>query len=296
MVVSPGVHGRGPPPQRRRRGRFRQGRGSGHERRAALRRHHRPDQPRGALLPHLPQAGGGAGRHRHQQPLHVDRRRQVLRCGAGQQARGGPPEDTGATQQGLHPGHRARREPQEPGLPARLGGDHRAHRTPLHPQGRPRRRMERGLRLPHARRADPPLRQLRAVDHGGPGVHPLGSVRPLPVRRPGGDPADEVRPAGAALSGGARPSLLGGRVAGGPGRAHAGPGAGVRHELDRVRHPGRHSLCHRLHEPGARYGRELAHPALLRVGGGPDGRSGHQARARAAAPGQGDAVARPVRR
>ena len=51
----------------------------------------------------------------------------------------------------------------------------------LHPQGRARRRMERGLRLPLAGRAAAPLRQLRPPDHGGPGVHPVGPVRPLPL-------------------------------------------------------------------------------------------------------------------
>ena len=35
----------------------------------------------------------------------------------------------------------------------------------LHPQGRPRRRLEGGLRLPLAGRAAPPLRQLRPPDH-----------------------------------------------------------------------------------------------------------------------------------
>jgi hypothetical protein len=43
--------------------------------------------------------------------------------------------------------------------------------------------------------------------------------------------------------------------------------AGLRHELGRVRRARRRALRHRLHEPGARHGHQLAHAALLRLGG-----------------------------
>ena len=58
---------------------------------------------------------------------------------------------------------------------------------------------------------------------------------------------------------------LGARIV--AGRADAGAGAGLRHELDRVRGARRRSLRHRLHEPGAGHGHQLADAALLRVGG-----------------------------
>ena len=59
-------------------------------------------------------------------------------------------EDGGAAEQGVRPRHRARREPAQPGVPARLGGDRRVRRAALHPQGRARRRLEGRLRLPLA--------------------------------------------------------------------------------------------------------------------------------------------------
>ena len=83
--------------------------------------------------------------------------------------------------------------------------------------------------------------------------------------------------------------------AGGAGRAHPGAGPGLRHELHRVRHPGRDPLRDRLHESGSRHGHQLADAALLRVGGQGDGGHGDQAGEGAEAAGEGDALADPVR-
>ena len=48
--------------------------------------------------------------------------------------------------------------------------------------------------------------------------------------------------------------------------AQAGAGPRLRHELDRVGDSRRHALRHRLHEPGAGHGHQLADADLLRVG------------------------------
>ena len=59
--------------------------------------------------------------------------------------------------------------------------------------------------------------------------------------------------------------------------ADALPRARLRHEHGGVRRARRRAVRHRLHEPGAGHGRQLAHAHVLRVGGGAhggDGRSG----------------------
>ena len=80
------------------------------------------------------------------------------------------------------------------------------------------------------------------------------------------------------------------------GCAHPGAGAGLRHELDRVRHPGRHPLRDRLHEPRAGHGHLLAHADLLRVDRAGDGRHGHPAGEEAASPVARAQVGRRVHR
>ena len=169
-----------------------------------VRRHHRPDLPRGALLPQLSQARGAAGGDGGEQPVHVDRRRQVLRRHAGHQLGVASPRPWRSPTRRTSPASCPSESLRNLQYPLDWKAIVDVHRAALHPQGRPRRRLEGGLRLPLPGRADPPLRQLRPADHGGAGVHRVGAVRPLPLHRPGGDPADEVRSAGAAVPRGAR--------------------------------------------------------------------------------------------
>ncbi len=69
---------------------------------------------------------------------------------------------------------------------------------------------------------------------------------------------------------------------------------GLRHELDRVRHPRRGSLRDRLHESGPRHGHQLPDAALLRLGGPAHGRPGDRAGQEAAASGEGSQVGQAV--
>jgi hypothetical protein len=99
-------------------------------------------------------------------------------------------------------------EPPQPGVSARLAGDRDARGDALHPQGRLRRRLEGGLRLPLPGGAAPSLRQLRTPHHGGSGIHPVGAVRAVSLPGPGRDPGDALRSARAAVSGGSEPPSL----------------------------------------------------------------------------------------
>ncbi len=165
--------------------------GAAHGRAVPVRRHHRPDLARGAVLPHLPQARGAAGRRRSSttrscgRPTTSSSARRWPRSSASRS-----PKTVVLPNKEYVPGIVPRREPAQPRVPARLGGHRRVRRPALHPQGRARRRLEGGLRLPLARGADPPLRRLRPADDDRAGVHRVGAVRPLPLPRPGGDPAD----------------------------------------------------------------------------------------------------------
>ena len=73
-----------------------------------------------------------------------------------------PPEDGGAPAQGVRARNRARREPPQHGLPAGLGGHRGLRGDALRPEGRPRGRVEGGLRLPLAGGAGAPLQRAPA--------------------------------------------------------------------------------------------------------------------------------------
>ena len=170
-----------------------------------LRRDHRPHLPRGAVLPDLPQAGGAGRRHRGQQPVHVDapttsssarrwRRSSAWRI----------PKTVALPNKEYVPGivpSESLRNLEFPldwegiveyvGLPCILKDAHGGGWKEVY--------VCRSLDelIHHYDHSGPP-------HDGGPGVHRVGAVRPLPLPRPGGDPADAVRSAGAEVPRGAR--------------------------------------------------------------------------------------------
>src|SRR2546425_285212 len=178
VVVPTEVHRGGEPARSGCGRRVRQARRRTDGRAERLRRHHRPHLARGAVLPHLLEARRAPGGDGHQQPLHVERRRQVLRCDARDPARRRQPQDGRAAEQGVHPGNQPRGEPPQPGVPARLGRSAAAHRAPLHSQGRARRRLEGRRPLRHRlheprtglrhQLADPRVLRLGGAAHGRP--------------------------------------------------------------------------------------------------------------------------------
>ena len=156
------------PPQRRRRRRVRQARRHADERAVPVRRAHRPHLARGAVLPQLPQARRAARRARRQQPVHVDGRRQVLR------APRWPTSSASRTRRRsccrtrtTSPASCRRRACATSIYPLDWDGDPRLHRPAVHPQGRPRRRLERRLRLQDASRSCfDALQRLRPAHDG----------------------------------------------------------------------------------------------------------------------------------
>ena len=171
--------------------------GTAHGRAGRLRRDHRPHLARGAVstaryLKHAVLAG----RHGRQQPVHVDGRRQVLRRVALRRSSASrSPKTVVLPNKDYVPGIVHDESLRNLEYPLDWQGDRRLRRPAVHPQGRPRRRLARRLRLPLARGADPPLRQSGPAHDDRAGVHRVGPVRPLPVPRPGGRAADAVRPA-----------------------------------------------------------------------------------------------------
>ncbi len=147
-VVVPTKVYRGSERSRSRRGcRVRQARRRGYGCAERLRRHHRPHLARGAVLSDVLEARRAPGGGGRQQPLHVERRRQVLWRDARDQARGGEPQDRRVAEQGVHPGDQPRGESPQPGVPVRLGRSAAARRASLHSQGCARRWLEGRLRL-----------------------------------------------------------------------------------------------------------------------------------------------------
>ena len=211
-----------------------------------------------------------AGRHGGQQSVHVDGRRQVLRgrpwppgSGVAQPPHGGCCP-TRRTSPGIVPEESLRNLV----YPLDWQGDRGPRRDALHPQGRPRRRLEGGLRLPLAGRADPSLRPLglltmivqefieweqfvRCICIGQEDVLP---IKYDPRARKYLRASTTTWPRSWASASCGTPLTL-------------CPRPGLRHELPGVRRAGRRALRHRLHEPGPGHGHLLAHAALLRVGG-----------------------------
>ena len=117
----------------------------------ALQRDRRPHLPRDRVLPRVSQTRRARGHLRHQQPVLVDGRRQVLQLRRRVQARRGDSQDGAAAAEGLS----RHRGPdvgvaEEPRVPRGLGRPARLRRPPGHPQAVFRRRLE--ARLQGARR------------------------------------------------------------------------------------------------------------------------------------------------
>ena len=89
-----------------------------------------------------------AGRHGRQQPVHVDRRRQVLRRVAGHEARRRHPKTVVLPNKDYVPGIVHDESLRNLVYPLDWDGDRRLRRAAVRPQGRARRRLEGRLRLP----------------------------------------------------------------------------------------------------------------------------------------------------
>ena len=182
MELSTGLHRGSERPQRRRHRRICQNGRDAHGRTVRVFRADRPHQPRDSLLPRLFEERHVAGRLLHQQPLLVERRRQVLR-GKPHHAHGDPvAQDHRPAHEGV-PGRRGQREPAQPQLPARLGRHRRLYRPAGHPQGCLGRRLEKCLQGQHHRRVDPRLRRDRHALYDPSGVHRVRPVRALHLCR-----------------------------------------------------------------------------------------------------------------
>ncbi len=116
-----------------------------------LRRDRRSHLARHPVLPRLAEELGALRREGHQQPVLVERRRQVLQLRAGHQARRGDSADGAAAAQGTSDRH-DRAVDAQPALPARLGVDLRVRRLPRVPEAVRRRRLARRLQDQHAAR------------------------------------------------------------------------------------------------------------------------------------------------
>ena len=169
-----------------------------------VRRDPRPDQPRGAVLPDVPEVRGRPGRPGRQQPVLVVGRRQVLRQRrrAGRRRRraaDGPPSAQGA------PAEHDREVVPEHG-PRRLGRGLPLPRLPhLHEAGL-RRRLEGRLQGPQPRGVLRGVRQDAHPDDDGPGGDRVHRLLPLLGRGPAEGADHPVRAEGAP-----RVALLGGR-------------------------------------------------------------------------------------
>ena len=137
----------------------------------------------------------------HQQPVHVDGRRQVLRGDAGHQARRRPSARRSCCPTRTTCPASCRRRAcatsstRWTGTPSSSTSACRAcSRTPTAAAGRTCRSVDPFDELIHHYNQSGLLTMVRA------GVHPVGAVRPLPVPGPGGRAADEVRPRPTPLS------------------------------------------------------------------------------------------------
>ena len=105
-------------------------------------------------LPRLPEARGARGHLRHQQPVLVDRRRQVLQLLGGAEARRRRAEDGRAAAEGLSGGHRPdRRVAAQPRLSDRLGRPARLRRPSGDSEAVLGRRLEARLQGERSRRS-----------------------------------------------------------------------------------------------------------------------------------------------
>ena len=188
--------------------RVRAARRHAHGRAVPLRRDHRPHLARGAVLPHLPQARRAAGRRRSS-TIRSCGRPTTSSSSASLATKLGvaSPKTVALPNKDYVPGIIHDESLRNLNYPLDWQAHRRLRRPALHPQGRARRRLEGRLRLPHAGRADSPLRRVRPADDGRAGVHRVGPVRPLPLPRPGRRAADEVRSARAAVPRRARPPV-----------------------------------------------------------------------------------------
>ena len=170
-------------------------------------RHRRPHLARGRVLPRVPEARRARGDLRHQQPVLVDGRRQVLQLRRGAEDRGRGAEDGRAAAEVLSGRHRPDvRIAAQPRLPHRLGRPARLRRPAGDPEAVLRRRLEARLQGPRQGRAARRLRRHRPVLHDAPAVHQLRSVRPLLHVRQDRHHAGPLRRARAQVPGRARVS------------------------------------------------------------------------------------------
>ena len=130
----------------------------------------------------------------HQQPVLVERRRQVFQLRAGHQAGGRHPADGAAAAQGTsHRHHRA--VDAQPELPARLGRDLRVRRLPGVPQTLRWRRLARRLQDQHPRGVLQRLRPDAHAVHDAAAGGELQGVLPLLRGGPGEGPHHALRSA-----------------------------------------------------------------------------------------------------
>ena len=141
----------------RRHGRVRPDRRRADGRAVRLRRHRRPHLARHSVLPRVPEERRALRHQDHQQPVLVERRRQVLQLRAGHQARRRHSADHPAAAQGASDRHH-RAVDAQPEVPARLGCDLRVRRLPRVPEAVRRRRLARRLQGQQPRGV---LRRLR---------------------------------------------------------------------------------------------------------------------------------------
>ena len=206
------------PARRRARGAARHHRPDGEARRhedgraGALSRHRRSHLARGRVLPRRDEARRAAGHLRHQQPVLVDGRRQVLQLLGDGQARRRHSANRAAAAEGLPGRHRSHgRVAAQPGLSDRLGRTARLRRPPGDPQALLRRRLEARLQGRGQARAARGLRSHGAVLHDAAAVHQLRSLRPLLHVRQDRHHAGGLRSARAPVSRRARVPVGGGR-------------------------------------------------------------------------------------
>ena len=149
-----------------------------------LRRHRRSHLARHPVLSRLAEERGALRRQGHQQPVLVERRRQVLQLRAGDQARRRDSADGAAAAQGTSDRH-DRAVDAQPALPARLGGDLRVRRLPRVPEAVRRRRLARRLQDQQPRGILQRLRSDAHALHDAAARGELQGILPLLRRRAG---------------------------------------------------------------------------------------------------------------
>jgi hypothetical protein len=164
------------------------------DRASRLRRGRRSHLARHPLLPRVAQDSRTRRCLHRQQPVLVQRRRQVLQLRSGRPDRRGGAADGGAAAQGT-PGRHDRPVDAQPDLPAELGRDLRLRGLSRVPEALRRRRLARRLRGAIARGVCPRVRPDARSLHDAPGRRPLQGVLPVLRGGPGAGADHAVRPA-----------------------------------------------------------------------------------------------------